>query len=63
MSKVKGFCEVCGDDIEITLCCSSFDCGCRGLPIHPPVCSEKCYDILMEPKEEVIIKGGIFRLE
>ena len=25
-------------------CCHSFDCGCRGEPIEPPFCSQKCYD-------------------
>ena len=37
MSKEKGFCDVC----------SSFDCGCMGLPTEPPICSEKCYDTFM----------------
>lgn len=45
MRKEIGFCDVCGTEIEVELCCSAFDCGCMGLPINPPVCSEKCYDI------------------
>ena len=44
MSKEKGFCDVCRTEIEVTMCCSSFDCGCMGLPTEPPICSEKCYD-------------------
>ena len=47
MSKQKGFCDVCGTEIEVNMCCSGHECGCMGLPTEPPVCSEKCYDILM----------------
>ena len=36
MSKEKGFCDVCGTEIEVTSC-SSFDCGCMGLPTEPPI--------------------------
>ena len=42
-------CEACGQplqDFKPKMCCSSFDCGCRGLPVEPPVCSEKCWDSL-----------------
>ncbi len=45
---MNGFCEICGTEIEVRMCCNSFDCGCRGLPVDPPVCSEECYDKLME---------------
>jgi hypothetical protein len=47
MSKRKGYCEICGTEIEVRICCNSFDCGCGGLPIDPPVCSSECYDKLM----------------
>ena len=47
MSKEKGFCEICSYEIEVNMCCSGHECGCMGLPTEPPVCSEKCYDILM----------------
>lgn len=44
----KGFCEICGTEIEVKICCNLFDCGCMGLPVEPPVCSNECYDKLME---------------
>ncbi len=44
---MKGYCEICGKEIEVRMCCSGFDCGCMGLPIDPPVCSNECYDKLM----------------
>jgi len=44
---MKGSCDICGTDIEVTLCCSGHECGCMGLPVEPPVCSEECYDKLM----------------
>ena len=47
MSKQKGFCDVCGTEIEVNMCCSGHECGCMGLPTEPPVCSEKCYDTFM----------------
>ena len=49
---MKGYCEICGNEIEIRMCCSSFDCGCMGLPIDPPVCSTKCYDAYMKKIKE-----------
>ena len=47
MSKQKGFCDVCGTEIEVNMCCSGHECGCMGLPTEPPICSEKCYDTFM----------------
>jgi len=43
---MKGYCIVCGNEIELTMCCSGRDCGCMGKPIDPPVCSSECYDEL-----------------
>lgn len=54
MSKEKGFCEMCNNEIEVTMCCNGHECGCMGLPTEPPVCSEKCYDDFMS--EEYRIK-------
>jgi hypothetical protein len=45
--KTDGFCEICGREIELKICCSGFECGCMGKPVEPPICSEKCYDIFM----------------
>lgn len=44
---MKGFCEICSKEIEVQMCCSGFDCGCMGLPVEPPVCSNECYDKFM----------------
>lgn len=35
-------------EIEVRMCCNSSDCGCMGLPIDPPICSNECYDKLLE---------------
>lgn len=32
---------------EIQYCCSGQECGCYGLPIEPWVCSQACYEILI----------------
>lgn len=45
--KAKGFCIVCGFEIEVNICCNGYMCGCMGQPTEPPVCSEECYDELM----------------
>jgi len=44
---------MCGTEIEVTMCCGGFQCGCQGLPTEPPVCSERCYNEFMKPKEGV----------
>lgn len=42
---MKGYCAVCGKEIEVQMCCSGDGCGCFGLPIDPPVCnSDKCWE-------------------
>jgi len=51
MSIVKGNCLECGEEIDVQMCCNQFDCGCRGLPVDPPFCSEKCYDIYMKKSQ------------
>jgi len=45
MSKQKGECWTCGEEIEVQMCCEDRygSCGCRGLPVDPPFCSEECY--------------------
>lgn len=48
-------CDVCGvevKDYNPQICCSSFDCGCGGRPLEPPICSNECWDSLMSSKEE-----------
>jgi len=49
MKKGKYFaaCVVCGKpaDEASQFCCDGRDCGCMGLPIDPPLCSDECSDI------------------
>jgi len=40
-------CDVEVPDYEPEFCCNAFDCGCRGMPIEPCICSEECWDKLM----------------
>lgn len=42
---MKGYCLICQNEIEVQMCCSGRDCGCMGLPIDPPICSDECYEI------------------
>ena len=47
----KYYCEVCGKeliDYNPQFCCNAFDCGCQGKPTNPPICSNECWDKLME---------------
>lgn len=39
-------CVVCGNRFlwNWETCCSGQECACRGLPIEPAVCSNKCWD-------------------
>lgn len=55
--KEKWTCDICNEDISEwynpEYCCkqASSDCGCRGLPIYPPICSELCWNKLTIGKE------------
>jgi len=43
-------CEYCGDFVEgfeYKICCNAFDCGCQGRPVEPCVCSEECWNKLI----------------
>ena len=42
-------CMHCDKEVEgvITYCCNQSDCGCMGLPVDPPVCSD-CYETLFK---------------
>jgi hypothetical protein len=43
-------CMVCGKTYmgeDPKMCCSGRDCGCLGLPIEPMVCSEECYNKIL----------------
>lgn len=54
MNKQQGYCEMCGREIQVNICCNGHECGCMGQPTEPPVCSEQCYDDFMS--EEYRIK-------
>lgn len=52
-SLVTCYCMVCSKEFqgeEPRMCCSGRDCGCMGLPIEPIVCSDECYDIIINGK-------------
>lgn len=45
-------CEICNmqlmPDYDPQYCCTGYDCGCQGRPNNPAVCSEVCYNKLIE---------------
>lgn len=43
----KGWCEVCGIEIDTHTYFGEQDCGCLGLSADPLVCSRRCYGIYM----------------
>lgn len=49
-------CLNCGEliDYEPEYCCNGRECGCMGLPIEPPICSQECWDEAINriPKEK-----------
>ncbi len=38
-------CLICGGEVpyEPEMCCDGRDCGCRGMPIDPPICGDRCW--------------------
>lgn len=40
---------------EPTYCCNGSECGCMGQPTEPVVCSEECYDTLINKRYEHFI--------
>lgn len=46
-------CAICETEIEVQMCCNGSDCGCQGLPVDPPVCSDECYDKYMEYRNKL----------
>lgn len=46
-------CAMCDTEIEVQMCCSGYMCGCQGMPVDPPVCSNKCYDDYMDQRNKV----------
>lgn len=39
-------------DWKPTYCCDGFECGCRGEPTEPQVCSNYCFIMLAGTEEE-----------
>ena len=52
MSDLGDYCLICGTWVEryapIHCCGGGFDCGCRGQPVNPCVCSEECEKALSD---------------
>jgi len=43
-------CLICGKptpDYTPYYCCNSLDCNCQGMPMEPPICSDKCWDAML----------------
>jgi len=47
-------CIICQTPFEFdpVYCCSGEDCGCQGKPIDPPVCSNECYEKMINKWKE-----------
>jgi hypothetical protein len=55
-------CIICDKDVpdyKPEYCCSGKDCGCRGLPIEPPLCSKECSEKIFGTKPN----GGLITSE
>ena len=47
VKNVEQICMECGKkfmDEPPQMCCSGRECSCMGMPLHPVVCSQTCYD-------------------
>ncbi|MBL3648417.1 hypothetical protein [Bacillus sp. RHFS10] len=44
-------CIQCGKTTDA--CCDGYECGCKGLPIHPPLCEECEKDFFKEGAETI----------
>lgn len=51
---MKGYCDICLTEIEVKMCCSGYECGCMGMPIDPPVCSDECFEKWKDKMDEKI---------
>ena len=54
---MKGYCMVCDKEIEVQMCCDGRECGCLGKPVSPPICSDLCYDAIMNDQEKYFPKN------
>jgi len=52
---MKSSCAICETEIDVRMCCSGRECGCMGMPIDPPVCSNECYDKFMDNRKKAPI--------
>lgn len=46
-------CEKPVKDYEPVYCCDGHMCGCQGLPIEPPLCSDECEDKIFGDSPDV----------
>lgn len=51
----NGNCEICDTPIHLQFCCSGRECGCLGMPVDPPVCSEGCYNKYMNKLKDIAV--------
>jgi len=50
-------CQICDKEFysePSKTCCNGGDCGCMGLPIDPIVCSDECYQKLINKEYEQV---------
>ena len=54
-------CVMCESELtyEPEYCCDGDMCGCQGLPIAPPVCSNECADAFMAVYEAAFVRANI----
>ena len=56
MADVVWKCIVCNKEVPDYIpeyCCDGLMCGCRGQPIEPCICSQKCWDELINGKNVI----------
>lgn len=65
MSKEKSICwgPNCKEVIEVQLCCSGQMCGCQGLPVDPPFCSDECFEAYLKTKQKPEVPQAPFDLK
>lgn len=67
---MTGSCVICDKPVpnyDPMMCCSGYQCDCRGMPTNPCICSNDCWDELMKPQERKIKlllgEGGVKAIE
>ena len=54
VSEEKDQCWQCGKDLDYKIqgCCSGRDCGCMGMPVDLPVCSNECEEAWKKDRDK-----------